>query len=149
VAAQLAKDGATGAEIGILLNDRVELNAMTSDALVEMIERKLKAYGLKKAMPDDKTLDEAYRAFHRSQGLREKFDEMVEDFDRDAEEVEVPADLKEQVLAVLAKHDDFRWDDAVQIVLDEGQLDHVREKREEARKESGDFTERGDADEET
>jgi hypothetical protein len=38
---QLAENGATNLEIAILLNERVELNAMTSDALIEMIERKL------------------------------------------------------------------------------------------------------------
>ena len=41
--AQLAENGATDAEIDILLSERVELNAMTSDALIAMIERKLKA----------------------------------------------------------------------------------------------------------
>jgi hypothetical protein len=46
--AQLAENGATGAETDILLNARVELNAMTSAALIEMIERKLKEYGLRK-----------------------------------------------------------------------------------------------------
>ena len=35
---QLAENGATNAEIDILLNERVELNAMTSDALIAMIE---------------------------------------------------------------------------------------------------------------
>ena len=40
--AQLAENGATDAEIAILLRERVELNAMTSDALIAMIERKLK-----------------------------------------------------------------------------------------------------------
>jgi hypothetical protein len=45
---QLAGNGATAAEITILIDARVELNAMTSDALIEMVERKLDAYGLKK-----------------------------------------------------------------------------------------------------
>ena len=35
---QLAENGATTAEIDILLNERVELNALTSDALIAMIE---------------------------------------------------------------------------------------------------------------
>src|SRR6516225_1247181 len=38
---QLAKNGATPEEIDFLINDRVELNAMASDDLIEMIERKL------------------------------------------------------------------------------------------------------------
>ena len=53
---QLAGNGATNAEIGILLNERVELNAMTSDVLIAMIERKLKTYGLKKVVPEDDLL---------------------------------------------------------------------------------------------
>ena len=64
---QLAENGATDAEIAILLSERVELNAMPSDALIAMIERKLKAYGLEKVVPDDDLLGETYRAFHRSQ----------------------------------------------------------------------------------
>ncbi len=53
---QLAGNGATSAEIGILLDERVELNAMPSDALIAMIERKLKEYGLEKVIPDDDAL---------------------------------------------------------------------------------------------
>jgi hypothetical protein len=44
---QLAENGASPEEIEILLRERVELNAMASDALIAMIERKLKEYGLK------------------------------------------------------------------------------------------------------
>jgi hypothetical protein len=60
--AQLAENGANDSEIAILLNERVELNAMTSDALIEMIERKLQDYGLEKVIPDDDLLAETYRA---------------------------------------------------------------------------------------
>ena len=52
--------------------------------------------------------------------------------------------MKEQVRAILNKHADLRWDDAIQIVLDETQLDHVRAEKQKAKKKSGDFT---DADE--
>ena len=52
--------------------------------------------------------------------------------------------MKNQVRAILEKHPDLRWDDAIQIVLDETQLDHVRAKKQKAKKKSGDFT---DADE--
>jgi hypothetical protein len=78
---QLAENDATDAEIAILLNERVELNALTSDNLIAMIERKLKAYGLKKVIPDDAVLAETYQAFHRSQELREAFEELEEDFE--------------------------------------------------------------------
>jgi hypothetical protein len=135
---QLVGNGATDAEIAILLNERVELNAMTSDALVAMTERKLKEYGLEKVVPDDDLLAETYRTFHHSHQLREKFDEMKAGL-KDTE-IEVPGDLNEKVRALLDEHSDLRWDDAVQIVLDGTQLDRVREKKQEAKEKSGDFT---------
>jgi hypothetical protein len=144
---QLGNNGASGAEIEILLNERVELNAMTSDALIAMIERKLKEQGLKKVIPDDDLLEKAYRAFHRSKALREQYEELEREFDENEGDVSVPKDLKRQVRAILKKHSDLRWDDAVQIALDDTQLDHVREKKRKARKESGDFTD-ADGDEE-
>ena len=135
---QLAENGATAAEIAILLSERVELNAMTSDALIAMIKRKLKAHGIKKVIPNDDLLGKAYRAFHRSNELREQFEKLVEGFKEP--KIKVPKNLKQHVRAVLAKHDDLRWDDAIQIVVDDTQLDRVKEKKQEARKKSGDFT---------
>ena len=139
---QLANNGATDAEIDILLNDRVELNALTSDQLIAMIERKLKARGIKKVVPGDDLLAEAYLAFHASNELREIYEEAEEKFK--ATKIDVPRDLKKKVRAILAKHDDLRWDEAIQIVLDETQLDYVRQKKQKARKESGDFSDGGD-----
>jgi Topoisomerase 6 subunit A/Spo11, Toprim domain len=140
--AQLAENGATDAEIAILLNERVELNAMPSDALIAMIERKLKAYGLQKVIPDDDVLGEAYQAFHRSQQLRVKFRKMDDEFEDTG--IEVPRTLNEQVRAILDEHGDLRWDDAVQIVLDKTQLDRVRTEKQKAKKKSGDFTDADD-----
>lgn len=137
---QLAGNGATDEEIEFLLEGRVELNAMTSDALVAMIERKLQEHGLEKVVPDDELLAEAYRAFHRSKELRERYEKLAREFDENADSVSVPEDLESQVRVILQEHRDLRWDDAVQIVLDETQLEHVREKKRKAREESGDFT---------
>jgi hypothetical protein len=141
---QLAENGATSQEIDILINDRVELNAMTNDNLIAMIERKLKDYGIEKVIPDDDVLAESYKEFHRSKELREEFEELEERFEES--KIEVPKNLKEQVRTILNKHEDLRWDDAVQVVLDDTQLDHVRTKKREAKKKSGDFAD-GDDDE--
>jgi hypothetical protein len=134
---QIANNGATEAEIDILVHERVELNAMASDDLVEMIERKLKECGLKKVIPDDDLLSDAYQAFHHSQRQREIFEKATSEYEE--AEIAMPEDLKERIRVILDKHDDLRWDDAIQIVLDETQLDHVREKKQEAREKSGDF----------
>jgi hypothetical protein len=99
---QLADNGATEEEIDFLIEDRVELNAMTSEALVEMIERKLKAYGLEKVVPDDDVLEEAYQAFHHNNELRKIFEEAEEDCEET--DADVPADLKEKVRAFLNDH---------------------------------------------
>jgi hypothetical protein len=144
--AQLAENGATEAEIAILLSERVELNAMTSDALIEMIERKLNNYGLKKVVPSDELLGEAYLAFHRSKELREKFEEMESEFEES--EIQVPKNLKTQVGAIVKRHPDLRWDDALKIVLDGTQLEAVRAAKQKAKRRSGDFTAADDEDEE-
>jgi len=83
-------------------------------------------------------LAEAYRAFHRSQQLREEFEELEEGFEETR--IKVPKDLKNQVRRVLTKHADLRWDDAIHIVLDQTQLDDVRAKKQKAKNKSGDFT---------
>lgn len=146
--AQLAENGASEAEIAILLNERVELNAMASDSLVAMIERKLKEYGLKKVIPDDDLLNEAYREFDRSNRLRKEFEELCSEFETTATDIEIPADLKDRVRIILAEHPDLRWDDAVQLVLDGTQLDRVRADKKEGREKSGDFTDTEDDDDE-
>jgi hypothetical protein len=135
---QLVGNGATSAEIEILLKERVELNAMTSDALVEMIERKLKTYGIEKVIPDDDVLAETYQTFHRSNQLSEQFEELEEEFEED--EIAVPKNLSKKVRAILKQHPDLRWDNAIQIVLDKTQLDQVRAEKQKAKKNSGDFT---------
>jgi hypothetical protein len=142
--AQLTENGATADEIAFLLRERIELNAMTSDVLIAMIERKLKAYGLQKVIPDEDVLGEAYQAFHRSQQLRVKFQKMEDEFEDTG--IEVPENLTEQVRAILDEHGDLRWDDAIQIVLDKTQLDRVRTEKQKARKKSGDFTDAEDDD---
>jgi hypothetical protein len=144
--AQLAENDATPDEIEFLLKERVELNALTSDALVEMIERKLKEYGLKKVVPDSETQAETYSAFHRSHLLREKFEQMAEAFDAEAEAVDVPDDLEQQVRAILKEHDDLRWDDAIRLVLDPTELTRLRDEKEKAQRKSGDFTSDDDYD---
>ena len=141
---QLAENGATDEEIDIPVNERVELNAMPSGDLVAMIERKLKAYGLKKVVPDDDTLEGAYRAFHRSRGLRKAFEEIEKAYDAKAKNVAVPKDLQISVRAILDKHRDLRWDDAVRLVLDKRGIKRVRANKVKARKKAGDFTSAGE-----
>jgi hypothetical protein len=141
---QLAQNDATEDEIDFLLADRVELNAMATDALIEMVERKLKEHGLEKVVPDDKLVEETYRAFHHSDELREAFEEAERDFK--ATEITVPEDLREQVRKVLEEHQELRWDDAVRNILGDT-IDDIREDKEKVKKAAGDFTQADDDEE--
>src|SRR5262249_1774169 len=105
-----------------------------------------KAHGLKKVIPDDDVLAEAYHAFHRSKELREEFEELEDEFEET--KIKVPKNLKKQVRAILDKHNDLRWDDAIQIVLDETKLDRVRAEKQKGRKKSGDFADADEGEEE-
>ena len=84
-------------------------------------------------IPDDDLLGEAYREFHRSNELREQFEELESEFEES--EIKVPKNLKNQVRAILKKHPDLRWDDAIQIVLDETQLDRCEGREAKGQKE--------------
>ena len=74
--AQLRENNATDEEIAILLDERVELNALTSDALIEMIETKLKAHGIEKVVPGE-LLADTYVAFHKSKRIEEEFEKLI------------------------------------------------------------------------
>jgi hypothetical protein len=135
---QLAQNGATAEETEFLLNDRVELNALTSEALLEMIERKLNAYGLKKVVPGDDLLGKTYLVFHRSNELEAEFEKIEEKFKEST--IEVPKDLRIKIGAILKKYPALRWDDAIKVVLDETRLSDVMAEKQKAKRDSGDFT---------
>jgi hypothetical protein len=138
---QLAENGASDAEIAFLLNERVELNAMTSDGLIEMIERKLKQHGLEKVIPDDDLLERTYRAIHAGQELRQIYEEAEEEFE--ASEVEIPENLRKKVSKILKANPALRWDDAIEKIL--GRSDEaIAEKKDRIKKATGDFTDEDD-----
>jgi hypothetical protein len=143
---QLSENGATPEEIEFLLNNRVELNAMASDQLVEFIERKLEEYGIHKVVPNKKLLGDAYQAFHRSKQLQDIFEKAESKFK--ATKIKVPGDLETQVRKILDEDGDLRWDDAVRVALDETQLDHVREKKKKGKDKAGNFVDLDDEDKE-
>jgi hypothetical protein len=121
-AATLRRHGATEDEIEILVNDegegeRVELNALTSDELIALIERKLEENGIIKVVPDDTTLADAYRRMHRQAVVQAKIDELIEDLDDD--EVEIPGNLNDRVAAHLRENPATSWDDAVAEIASE------------------------------
>jgi Topoisomerase 6 subunit A/Spo11, Toprim domain len=109
--ANMRWNGATAEEAEILLDKRIELNALASDELVRFIEQKLEANGIKKVVPDKQRLAEAYQLFTRAARIQEVVEEVLDQFED--EDVEVPSDLERKVCKYLEQHPESRWDHAV------------------------------------
>ena len=108
-AATLRRHGATRQEVDILSGgQRVELNALASDELVALIERKLAKNGIAKVIPDDATLADAYRRIRRQAAIQEKIDELVEELD--GAEVKVPVGLRQRIEKAMKADPARPWD---------------------------------------
>jgi hypothetical protein len=114
-ARNLRENGATEEEIEFLCSShdwsgysghRVELNAFTSDALIQWIEGKLADNGVTKVIPDAATLDRAYR---RAAVIAK----LPEWFAAEAKAVKVPAGMKGKVQRALEDNPALSWDAAV------------------------------------
>jgi DNA topoisomerase VI subunit B len=110
-------NGATAEEAVFLLNRRVELNALASDQLVAFIESKLQQHGIKKIVPNEEMLADAYRLFAHSSAVEKIIERELDNIDDDA--TEVPADLEKRVRDYLVQHPERRWEDAVAAILAE------------------------------
>jgi len=83
----LRENGATEEEIQILLNERIELNAMTSDQLIAFVERKLAQHGIKKVVPDGERLAETYRLVGRTDRIKKIVEAELAMFEDETDEV--------------------------------------------------------------
>jgi hypothetical protein len=121
----LRENGATEAEIAFMFQEfdrlrstrRVELNAMTSPQMIALIEKKLRAHGVKKIVPDKALLAEVYTEFEN----RRRLQEIVDRLDgTHMEGFKVPADLEGSVRQYLKDHPDARWDTALSEIVTNG-----------------------------
>jgi hypothetical protein len=113
-AVTLASHGASRIEIGFLRHRRVELNAMPSDVFIAFLQRKLTEHGVCKLVPaDDSVLEQhARRAITRTL-INKALVEIRPQIEVDAAAVELPADLRNQVVAALGVRPEIPWDVAV------------------------------------
>jgi hypothetical protein len=111
----LLLNGATEEEAEFLLDRRVELNALTSDQLVNLIETKLVESGIRKIVADKDLLNRTYEAAVRTRTIQEILDRILSDT---ATSVTVPDDLHPQVEAFLREHPEVRWDEAVRTIAE-------------------------------
>src|SRR6202048_4160493 len=118
----LRENGATEAEIKFMFRDfdrlrstrRVELNAMTSPQMIKLIEKKLRAHGIKKIVPDKTLLAEAYTEFEKGRRLQERIKKLG---DIEMSGFKAPANLESSVRKHLKEHPDVRWDAALEEIV--------------------------------
>jgi hypothetical protein len=110
--------GATEAEIAFLIDgeQRVELNAMSTSQLLELIETALIEHGVKKVIPDADTLAAAYRANVEYFQAQEAINEVIEKTRSEVSEIPVPGDLTEQVEGYLKDNRQASWEQAIAAV---------------------------------
>jgi DNA topoisomerase VI subunit B len=96
---------------------RVELNAFTSAQFVEWLESKLTEHQIEKVVPDATTLAEAYRRAAGIRRYRLLLRNAVATVNAYAAGVEIPANLKERLVEILAKDPSVSWDLAIESLL--------------------------------
>jgi len=115
----LRHNGATRAEIDFLLEQRVELNAFTSDQLIAWIERKLAQHGVKKIIPDDATLAAAYRRAREQTIVQALITDALRKWREEAGESVVPINLRDLLQQTLTDHPNRRWDEVITDIASE------------------------------
>lgn len=111
----LRKYGASDAEIAFLIDHkrRVEINAMSTPQLLELVETNLIAHGIKKVVPHANTLAEAYRKQIKYRRVAEAIEEAIRKAEGELGEIPTPDDLPERVAAYLKDNPTAPWADAV------------------------------------
>jgi DNA topoisomerase VI subunit B len=116
----LRRNGAMPADVAFLQgNRRVELNMLTSDQLVELIEIKLTAMGITKVVPDPDLLAFAYRRACQIGLLNRALAAAADGARRQAAEIDLPDDLVGRVRAYLEEHPEEPWDAAIARLADD------------------------------
>lgn len=115
----LRANGATEEEIEFLLTGRrVELNALASDELVTLIERKLDAHGIAKVIPVQADLDAAYQRMCRQAELQDAMDQVIAGFDNEAHAMAVPQNLRSLIVKRLNTDPAISWDSALRKIVE-------------------------------
>lgn len=114
----LQENGATEQECSFLRGNsitgkRVELNAFTSPDFIKWIEGKLDQLGIKKVVPEDAVLQQAYRRAYEVESFKVKAAAVAQAAKEEANQVAVPANLAAKVGKQLQNDAATSWDEAV------------------------------------
>ncbi len=112
VSETLKRHGATPAEIAFLANERVELNAMTSDEFIAFIERKFAEHGVAKVVPDSDVIERHARNVIEGRLIENVVATFSPKIKEQAAAVALPENLRQQIEAELKETPTLSWDEA-------------------------------------
>jgi hypothetical protein len=122
----LRRHGATPQEISFLADQRVELNAMTSDEFIAFIERGFAEHGVTKVVPDVGTIETHARRLIEQKLACKALAEVQGRITRQAAATALPVGLKVQLQSYLERHPEHAWDEALaQIIGDQNGRDDM------------------------
>ncbi|MCX6624737.1 MAG: hypothetical protein NTY38_27475, partial [Acidobacteria bacterium] len=98
---------------------RVELNAFTSDQFVEWLDSKLVEHGVEKVIPDEETLQQAYRRAAAIRRYQKIIDAAGKEVSAYAKDLTVPEALRAKLAGKLAEDPDLAWDEALSVLTAE------------------------------
>jgi DNA topoisomerase VI subunit B len=115
----LRRNGATEEEIEYLVDgqQRVELNAVPTPALIEMIEKAFAKHGVKKIIPEQDVLAQHFNKEFEYRQARKAIQEVIRKARAEVGEIAIPTDLREQVGAFLRKNPTGSWDAAIRAIV--------------------------------
>jgi hypothetical protein len=113
VSETLKRHGATPAEIAFLADERVELNAMTSDEFIALIERKFAEHGVTKVVPDSDVIDRQARNVIEGLLIKNAVAKLAPKIKEQATAVALPENLRQQIEAELKESPTLSWDEVV------------------------------------
>jgi hypothetical protein len=95
---------------------RVELNMFTSEMFVQWLDAKLTEHKIEKVIPDDITLELAYRRAARIRRIRDIMEATREEVEVYAQTIEPPQDLRSKLKEQLDQDPSIPWDDALELL---------------------------------
>jgi DNA topoisomerase VI subunit B len=112
----LRLNGATEEEITFLVDgkQRVEINAVPTPDLIEMIEAAFGEHGVKKIVPEENILAEYFKKQVEYRNAKEAIEEAIAEARDGGGEITIPGDLKERVEAYLRDNPTASWAAAIQ-----------------------------------
>jgi DNA topoisomerase VI subunit B len=116
----LRRNGATEEEITFLVDgrQRVEINAVPTPALVEMIEAAFQKHGVTKIVPEEDILAQYFKEQFEYRKAQEAIEDAIRKARDEVGEIAVPDDLKEQVESYLADNPAASWGTAIRAIAD-------------------------------